>query len=492
MTRFRPIKLAKKVLIIEDSNSFALILKQMIEETHAIKTDIASTLNSAIKTLDAYPDEYFAAIVDLTLPDAPNGEAVDMVISSGIPAIVFTGTSDHSIQEDLWAKGIADYAHKSSLSSLEYVVWMIQRINKNRLTKVLVIDDSKSSRLMMEKLLLLQKFQVLTAKKGSDAIKILEQVPDIKLAIIDCYMNQHEGVKLTAEIREKYSFNELEIIGVSSFGGGTISAQFIKSGATDFLLKPFAPEEFLCRVNSSIERLEYYQELKTINEQKNQFLGIAAHDIRGPLASINTASNFLLDKFKTDDKRRPLLKMINTASGDAIHLLEDLLDISAIESGNLNLNKKKYLLNGIIDERVNLYSPEANKKSIDLFFEIDGNDITVNVDLIKIKQAIDNLITNSIKYTPTEGQISISASCDKEVKIIIEDSGPGIPQKEVSEIFDPFTISSTRSTAGEKQTGLGLAIVKKIADAHKGKLTYSKSKELGGACFCLTIPLDQD
>ena len=253
------------LLVVEDSKVFALMLKKLIEDTHGYEVDWVDSYAKLQKKLGD-SEKYFAAIVDRHLPDAPNGEAIDLVAASGIPSIVFTGTADDAEEEDLWAKTIADYANKSSSYGVEHVVWQVKRLHDNLGVEILVVDDSVVARKTMGRLLKTQRFTVHIAESGHKALDLLKQHPNIRVAIIDCTMEVMDGYQLISLIRESHEKNDLEIIGVSSNSDHSRSARFIKAGANDFLSKPFVPEEFLCRVNNVVSRAEAYRQLKDVNQ----------------------------------------------------------------------------------------------------------------------------------------------------------------------------------------------------------------------------------
>ena len=198
--------------------------------------------------------DFFVAIVDLELPDAAKGEAVDLVIEHEIPALVFTGNYNLQSQESFWSKGIADYVRKNSAYSLQYIKRIVKRIYLNRNSKVLVVDDSSAIRQTTAYILGLQRYHVLTAQSGHEALELLREHPDIKVCLLDCYMDGLSGMETAIKMRQTHSRDELEIIGMSSANDHYMSANFIKSGANDFLIKPFLPDELLCRVNHAAER----------------------------------------------------------------------------------------------------------------------------------------------------------------------------------------------------------------------------------------------
>jgi two-component system sensor histidine kinase/response regulator len=476
-----------RVLIIEDSRAFAELLKQLIGNAHRFECDIAASYADAKTLLQESANEYFASIVDLNLPDAAHGEATDLVVAAGVPALVFTSSSDQALKEDLWERGIADYAHKSGAYSLEYITWVIGRLHKNHSVELLVVDDSLVSRKTMQKLLATQKYQVHVAADEEQALKILEERPGIAVAILDAYLKESTGFELAAKIREQRNGDSIEIIGVSSQGGTAVSAQFIKSGANDFLLKPFVPEEFLCRVNRSVDRIDTYQQLNQLNHTKNQFIGTAAHDIRGPLGAIKTASELLVTRDLSPERQSSLQEMILKSSDHLLSLLSELLDVSAIEGGEIQLNLENTDLSEKVQDRASLFASQADEKNIQV--DTDLAQTSVSFDPVKLVQVIDNLLTNALKFTPEGGRIVLSVEQDeKHVIFKVEDSGPGVAEAEQKKLFDAYETLSNRSTAGEKSTGLGLAIAKKVILAHQGRIQYRDSK-LGGSCFAIYLPL---
>ncbi|SMF24989.1 Signal transduction histidine kinase [Alteromonadaceae bacterium Bs31] len=480
--------MTEKVLIIEDTRSFSRILSTLIFETHGFQCDVAEDYASAKEILMHSREDYFVAIVDLHLPDAPEGEAVELVTERDLPALVFTATGDRATEEDLWSRGIADYAHKSGKFSLEYVVWAVRRIYLNRHVEVLVVDDSRASRLATEKLLHVQNYQIHTAGSGKDALECIQQHPNISIAVIDCFMEGLDGLQLTSALRDIKSSSELEIIGVSGQEGLALSAQFIKAGANDFLPKPFLPEELLCRINRGADRIEAFINQKKLNEDKNRILGTAAHDIRGPLAAMKTAAGLIRHQ-NVDNKRvNTMASMIEKNSLGLIELLESLLDVSAIESGKSELNLSELDLTELLRERADLYNDEALNKGIELNLALTDS-ICTQLDDVKIKQVIDNLISNAIKYSPKNAKVDINLKRDGNTALIcVADQGQGIAKEEQGKLFKAFSVLSTRATGGEKQTGLGLAITKNIVEAHQGKLYY-KARTGGGSQFFIELPL---
>jgi diguanylate cyclase (GGDEF)-like protein len=252
--------LLHKVLIVEDSKVVGSMIKNKIESSLKIDATLIQTYAEAQELISEKNSEFFICLAGLYLPDAPSGEIIDFMISKNIPTIVFTGELSDDIREKIWSKKVVDYVFKESGQNLDYVIHLIKRINKNKLIKAMVVDDSKTFCAKVSDLLTVHRYNVVQAGNGIEALEILKKNPDIKLIITDYNMPHMDGFQLIKEIRNKYSKEDISIIGMS--GDNLLSAKFIKLGANDFFSKDFFTEEFYCRVTQNIEMNEHIKEIK--------------------------------------------------------------------------------------------------------------------------------------------------------------------------------------------------------------------------------------
>ncbi|MBF0225987.1 MAG: diguanylate cyclase [Desulfobacterales bacterium] len=252
-----------EVLIVEDSTALGGAIKQAIETTIKIPVTWCQSYAEAQDAIKNKGSNFFIALLDINLPDAPQGEVIDFVLSKKIPSIIFTGEFSDDARDFIWSKkNVVDYVVKEGIYTIYYVVGLIHRIYKNRNIKVMVVDDSKFSRVLMVNLLKVHQYIVFEAVDGVDALKVLKENPDIQLSIVDYNMPNMDGFELTKEIRKKYVKDEMIIIGISAHGNNIVSAKFIKNGANDYINKPFVIEEFYCRVTQNIDTIEYIQTIK--------------------------------------------------------------------------------------------------------------------------------------------------------------------------------------------------------------------------------------
>jgi len=232
-------------------------------------------------------------------------------------------------------------------------------------------------------------------------------------------------------------------------------------------------------------------QLIVLNRQKNEFLGIAAHDLRNPLGVIMGYSQLLLEGLFgfLNEKQTKFVSAIRKSSNTMHNLINDLLDTSKIESGKLVLNVQETELISLCRENVELNSALAEKKRIQLHFDYDENIPKIMLDSQKIDQVLNNLIVNAIKFSYPDTNIRVRLSKNEHnVLIVVQDEGQGIPENELGTIFKAFNKSSVKSTGGEKSTGLGLAIVRKIVEGHKGSIRIES--EVGkGSTFFVSLPI---
>lgn len=251
-----------KVLVIDDSSSIGKTLKSIIEVNSNIRVIIAKSKKESSDLLLEHKGKFDIVLADLGLPDAPNGEVVDFIAKFSIPIVVLTGSEDIDIEKNFRNKNIVDYIIKDGISALHYASSIVTRIIKNQFIKVLVVDDSKTFLNQSMDLLKRYKLMPLSATNGEDALKLLKENKDIKIVLTDYLMPKMDGLELTKKIRRDYSKDELSIIVTSNDSSKKIPSKFLKLGANDFLYKGFSIEEFFVRINSNLEILELFDEMK--------------------------------------------------------------------------------------------------------------------------------------------------------------------------------------------------------------------------------------
>lgn len=254
------------LLIVEDSPIQSKIICQRFESMTRFTLLAAHSLAEAKEMAEANRDAIFAAVVDLNLPDAPDGETVDMCLSMNIPCIVLAASFDEALRKRFLEKKVVDYFLKGSINDLEPLIAGVERLHRNYSVTALVVDDSATQRGVVKRMLAVQSITCLEAADGVAALEMLEKEPGIRLIITDFNMPRMDGITLVQEVRKTYKISQLPVIGLSSVGSGPLTAQFLKNGANDFLTKPFEAEEFYWRVNQTLNILDVMQELKELRK----------------------------------------------------------------------------------------------------------------------------------------------------------------------------------------------------------------------------------
>ncbi|WPR72408.1 HAMP domain-containing sensor histidine kinase [Flavobacterium sp. NG2] len=235
------------------------------------------------------------------------------------------------------------------------------------------------------------------------------------------------------------------------------------------------------------------KKLNLLNDEKNKFIGIAAHDLANPIGTIYSFSDLLLEnqKEQMDAEMEESLTIIKDLSHTTLGILKNLLNVSVIESGKLELKREENDYIGFINKQIVFNQLLASKKKINIKFEPALENVVVGFDKLLLSQVFNNLLTNAIKFSYPESEIVVRISLNNDNQIYTEviDQGKGIPEAEKNKLFNYFQKTSTQPTNGENSSGLGLAIAKQIISLHHG--TIGVVTELNkGSNFYYTLPVE--
>ncbi|MFP4474613.1 MAG: ATP-binding protein [Desulfatibacillaceae bacterium] len=349
--------------------------------------------------------------------------------------------------------------------------------------KVFIADDSPTTRFALRKNLREWGYDVVEAADGLAAWEALSQESPPRMAVLDWMMPGMDGVEICRKLTERRGGLLIYTILLTSKTEKEDLVYALDSGAHDFLSKPVHPEELRSRIAVG-RRLVEMDQLKT------KFLGMAAHDLRNPLISVSGFSHMLLnaDLGPLTEHQHEFISIIKDTSENMLSLVNDLLDISVIESGRLDLRPETSDLAGIVERQLKVCRPMAEKKGMVLRKELSRVPELV-FDPKRIAQVIDNLLSNAIKFSPRDSVITVTLTLENNsARVSVRDEGPGIDEEDQHRIFGDFARIGTQPTDGEASTGLGLAIVKKIVEAHKG-LVEVESRPGSGSTFSFALPI---
>jgi len=362
-------------------------------------------------------------------------------------------------------------------------------------SRILVVDDDEIIRKLLRRVLERSGFVVDEAASGEGAIERIEaNEPD--LILLDVVMDGIDGFVTCRRIKQMPGLKEVPIIFVTGRSDTSSIVEGLDAGGCDYVTKPINRHEALARIRNHLKmrvlmrcQREFIDGLKKANMAKNRIIGVASHDLRNPLAAIRGLAEFLLESGPLNDEQKEIAETIQSTSASMLHLVDELLDLSVIESGEERSEAVPCQIAEVVSSSLNIYQFTANKKSIKLELDDRGMPEELMLDKTQFRRLMDNLLSNAVKYSPFGSFIRIiTEHVDGILTIVIEDEGPGIPEDEMHKLFTDFGKTSVQPTGDETSTGLGLAICKKIVESHRGKVYAENRKDRVGARF--TIELD--
>lgn len=364
--------------------------------------------------------------------------------------------------------------------------------------RILIADDDRLNIRILAGILRREGYVIGEAESGERAIERYAEFQP-SLVLLDVMMPGIDGFETCRRLKQQHAERCAPIIFITAKNESDDVVAGLAAGGVDYLPKPFNPKEVLARIRSHLqnqllvaEQQQLVQQLSQANAAKNRFLGMAAHDLRNPLASIRGLAEFLRDGVvgPLTAEQLDLVASIRDASQQMLDMVNELLDVAIIESGELKLQLAAHDLSELMTKAVALANIEAAKKGTSLELQSREAPLVISCDLAKMKQVIDNLLSNAVKYSPPGSRITVllqRSSEPRRVQFCVRDQGPGIPDNERDKLFKDFSRLSAQPTGGEKSTGLGLAICRKIVEAHHGVIE-ARNLPQGGCEFSVTLP----
>lgn len=418
---------------------------------------------------------------------------------------------------------------------------------------ILIVEDSPTQTKLLRSILEENGYIVYSANNGARALESVRHTKP-NLIITDIIMPEMDGFALCTAIKSDSYLKSIPVMLLTSLSDPQDVIKGLQAGADNFLTKPYESSFLLSRIQyifdnyelrkrkSSTADIEIYFEgekyiinsdrmqivdlllstyenaiqknnelqeahadlleihrqleqkniqLEILNQEKNHFLSIAAHDLRNPLTTIYTAADLITEELKdtTSSETKEFLEMIKHSSKFMRSLIEELLDVSVIESGKLSLHLESVNLTTLIRNNVALNRVIAGRKQITVEYRCTDDLPSLQLDRKKIEQVMNNLISNAIKYSFPQSRVEIRSTCEQNNLIVsVSDEGQGIPPTEMDKLFKPFSRTSAKATSGESSTGLGLVIVRKIVEAHNGRV-WAESQIKKGSTFYISFPL---
>jgi signal transduction histidine kinase len=362
---------------------------------------------------------------------------------------------------------------------------------------ILVVDDTEDNLDLLEFALKRKPVRLLRASSGKECLKIArEKRPDVIL--LDIQMPEMDGFETLKRLRENIITANIPVIFLTAQRKDPQSIEAgLGLGVDEYLTKPIDTEELLVRTRMLVRLKKAEAELE---QTKADFMAMLVHDLRSPLSGIKAT----LDLFRSMEPDAPIteehFELLTAAQSSAdrmLSLINDLLDLSKYEAGNISLERETISIDMVIDAVFRQFSLQFKQKNVQFVVDRGETVPSVFIDLAKTGQVFINLLSNALKFTPSNGTITIKrklyhdpASRQKFIAVSVADTGVGIAPAELPMVFDRYKQVSSAKKIGQKGTGLGLAICKIIVEAQGGWI--KAESELGkGTTFLFTLPVAQ-
>jgi two-component system, sensor histidine kinase and response regulator len=355
-------------------------------------------------------------------------------------------------------------------------------------SRILVVDDITKNVQIVGTALRNQGYEVMPATSGGEALKCVRaQLPD--LILLDLMMPEMDGLEVCRRLQTDTATRPIPVIFLTASNEMEHLVQGFEVGAVDYVTKPFNAPELLARVRTHLELKHARQRLREMNEEKNEFMGIAAHDLRSPLNAIKGYVELMQDEPGLPTRERAeLLDRVHLATQRMVDMVQNLLDANRIERGELKLNLAPTELTALVKPVIENQRPRASAKQQQLVLEMESPPLTSLVDPGLMIQVLENLISNAIKYSPPGKNIVLRLKREAgAVRCEVQDEGPGLSAEDQKKLFGKFARLSAQPTGGESSTGLGLSIVKRMVEAMHGTV-WCQSAPGQGAMFVVTLP----
>jgi len=354
--------------------------------------------------------------------------------------------------------------------------------------RILVADDQPANIQVVGNMLGKQGYEIVPASDGPTTLKRLAlRLPD--LILLDVLMPGMDGVEVCRRIRENPEWRDIPIIFLSAADDKEVIVRALEAGGVDYVTKPFNSAEMLSRVRTHLALKAARDRLRKLAEDKDELLGILAHDLKNHLGGVQMSAGLLCDNLArtANGKQQQLCQNICHSTGQLLAFVKEFLANSSADHG-IKLKPEAINFGDAVVRAVEDYREAALRKDLELQIEVPPRPAVVAADRSALGQVLDNLLSNAVKFSPPGKQIIATVrEADGTFECRIQDQGPGFSAEDQARMFRRYGRLSARPTGGEPSTGLGLSIVKKLVQAMHGEL-MCESTTGHGATFIVRLP----
>jgi len=375
-------------------------------------------------------------------------------------------------------------------------------VEENIKTKILIVDDDETSRFILTKILSTAGYEVKEANCGNEALK-KAKIDSPNLIMLDVNLPDISGYEVCKQLKSNSITKLIPVLSISAYY--TKNEDWIHSlecGADNYLIKPIDPHVLLAivksmlRIQSTESRLRIaLKEAEDSNDVRSQFLANISHELKTPINVIVSAlqmTNIIIDDVEIPDIKEKLHKyngMMKQNSYRLIRLINNLIDITKIDSGFINMMRSNVDIVKIIEDITLSVASFVESKQIELIFDTDVEEKIIACDPNKIETIIFNLLSNATKFTNAQGMITVNMYDENDYIIIsVKDTGIGIADINKKKIFERFLQVEDISHRNSEGSGIGLALVKSFVEMHGGTITIESTFGVGSN-FIIKLPI---
>jgi signal transduction histidine kinase len=364
--------------------------------------------------------------------------------------------------------------------------------------RVLIVDDSATIRKYLANLLTKNGAEAIAeASTGQETIARFESGEPCDLLLLDLMLPDLDGLQVLQKVRQ--SNDQCAIVMVTGTGGIKTATTAVSQGADGYIDKQALtigsdPADFYLALEQALERRAGLYAQKELQDFKADFYSMVTHDLRNPAGIIVLSTDMLLrgEAGPLNAEQTEVLAIANNAGRKLLNLINTYLDFAKIDAGYLRLEIGEVELSNLVEASAQLARIQANSKSQTLVLDLPEHPVPALADAERLKQVLDNLISNAIKYSLPGGRITVQLRVNAEASeatFRIIDTGAGIAADQLPNLFAKYHRLPGQSTKAIAGTGLGLLIVKEIVTAHGGAVSAESEGENRGATFVVTLPL---
>ncbi|MGQ9667660.1 MAG: response regulator [Anaerolineae bacterium] len=522
-------KPSPRILVVDDE----VVIQQALHDAlgrRGYQVDTAGSGQEAIDKARAAPPDL--VVLDLLLPGMDGFEVFQALKRDAhtrhIPIILLTGVYDSA--EDMHAglqMGAAGYIIKErgkgfDAEKLAQTVQQVLEHQPSAGASILIVDDDRLHQAVLQRTLVEAGFHVWLASEGQRALEIIRnETPD--LILLDYRLPDMDGLQLLNKMRS--AFPDIAVVFMTAYGSEEVAVEALRSGADDYLIKPFRPWHILTVVEESLEKArqrrltrilldelrqsnlrlrakqqeleaehqalqEAYRQLEHFDQLKEEWLSMMVHDLKSPIGIVLSAVDLLGSDFESqmDEDQRAVLESARRASAQLLSMMSNLLDVQRLEIGKLALMHTQVDVNELVRRVGMSILPRIREAHLSLQFHLREGLPAVSADEELIERVVTNLLDNARKFTPAFGTITISTAADAgEIQVSVADSGQGIPAEDRQRVFEKFS-QLQRPGQTRRGSGLGLTFCRLAVEAHGGRI-WVEDNVPQGSKFIFTLPL---